>query len=147
LEHLDSEGERMDSDGDGTFDALDPDDDGDGIPTWVEGVWDADGDGVPNYLDLNSDGDDLGDDRAEGGDAYEDGLPLPDTDGDGIPDFLHPAPDVFGDGDTGDLPPPTESPGCACDAASGRPLSGLLALGLLALASRRRRRSGLHGAA
>jgi hypothetical protein len=58
-----------DTDGDGTVDFLDTDDDGDGLPTSVEydtGLisldpnteWnDVDGDGIPNYLDTDSDGD------------------------------------------------------------------------------------------
>jgi hypothetical protein len=51
-----------DSDGDGTADWLDPDDDGDGLPTGEEGTGDADEDGVPDYLD-----------------PLEDGAPLPDA--------------------------------------------------------------------
>ncbi len=64
-----------DSDGDGVIDALDEDDDGDAIPSLLEGWDDADGDGVPNALDLDSD-DDLSADEAEGsGDVDEDGVP------------------------------------------------------------------------
>ena len=49
--------EHGDSDGDGVLNKLDPDDDGDGIPTSEEGRVDVDGDGIPSYLDLDSDGD------------------------------------------------------------------------------------------
>ena len=37
------------------------DEDGDGIPDWLEGSGDSDGDGIPNYLDLDSDGDGIPD--------------------------------------------------------------------------------------
>jgi hypothetical protein len=46
-----------DLDGDDLIDALDPDDDGDGIPTATEGLIDLDGDGVPACYDDDSDGD------------------------------------------------------------------------------------------
>ena len=49
--------EHGDFDGDGVLNKLDPDDDGDGIPTSEEGLVDVDGDGIPGYLDLDSDGD------------------------------------------------------------------------------------------
>jgi hypothetical protein len=49
----------LDSDGDGRIDVLDPDDDGDGVPSVLEGDKDIDGDGIPNYLDTDSDGDGL----------------------------------------------------------------------------------------
>ncbi|GIR72766.1 MAG: hypothetical protein CM15mP75_2780 [Flammeovirgaceae bacterium] len=88
--------------------------DNDGIPNSEEGYGDSDGDGIPNYLDLDSDNDGIPD-VVEGGDGDldtngdgmidendegfedldEDGMaddsedtPQPDTDGDGIPDFL-----------------------------------------------------------
>ena len=58
-------GSPRDSDGDGTIDALDADDDGDGVDTADEdangngspGDDDSDGDGIPNFLDEESDGD------------------------------------------------------------------------------------------
>ncbi|MDP3274296.1 MAG: hypothetical protein Q8Q09_03820 [Deltaproteobacteria bacterium] len=93
-----------DSDMDGIIDALDPDDDGDSIPTATELRLDEtmgddfDGDGIPSYLDLDSDGDGLAD-RAEG---------IVDRDMNGRPDFLDPADDS--DGDT--VPNSVERGGC-----------------------------------
>jgi hypothetical protein len=62
----------LDTDMDGRIDALDPDDDGDGIPTLTErrldpsAMDDLDGDGTPTHRDTDSDGD--GDpDREEAG--------------------------------------------------------------------------------
>ncbi len=77
----------QDSDHDGLIDALDPDDDNDGILSRDEDVNkdsspindDTDNDGVPNYLDANDDGDNKLT-IAEGA--------LNDTDKDGIPDYL-----------------------------------------------------------
>ncbi len=77
----------QDSDHDGIIDALDNDDDNDGILTKLEDLNkdstaindDTDADGVPNYLDANDDGDDLLT-KAEGS--------VLDTDGDGILDYL-----------------------------------------------------------
>ena len=90
----------IDTDGDGKIDALDTDDDGDGIPTKGEdknadgdknpatNPTDTDNDGKPNYLDADDDGDGKltknEDDNTDG-----DGNPQTnprDTDGDGIPD-------------------------------------------------------------
>jgi MYXO-CTERM domain-containing protein len=115
-------------DGDSTIDALDTDDDGDGIPTADEGLEDYDGDGLPNYLDDDSDGDGLSD-AAEGTD---------DTDGDGAPDFLDTIEDQF---DTGGIPDPPdlEDPGCGCASSTAVPVSGLWTLLLGALFLRRRR--------
>ncbi len=102
-----------DHDGDGVPDTLDLDDDDDGIPDTVEGNGDSDGDGVPDYFDLDSDNDGIPDVIEAGGtDANGDGviddysdadgdglsdnvdptqggtpLPVPDTDGDGVPDY------------------------------------------------------------
>ena len=77
-----------DTDGDGVVDALDPDDDNDGISSLTEWTVDVDGDGipdtdvdddgVPNSLDTDSDGDGISD-SIEGED---------DVDYDGIPDFV-----------------------------------------------------------
>lgn len=72
-----------DTDRDGVIDALDPDDDGDGIPTLVElsfGPYtqDTDGDGIPDYRDSDADGDGIPD-GLEGTD---------DVDGDSLPNFL-----------------------------------------------------------
>ena len=109
----------VDTDGDGKIDALDPDDDGDGIPTLEEILadvdgdnkadMDVDGDGIPNHQDLDSDGDSLTD-RVEG---------TRDTDGDGIADYI----DFTGDYVGG---------GC------GGGQSGGLLLSLLVIARRRR---------
>jgi hypothetical protein len=69
-----------DSDGDGTIDALDEDDDGDGISSIAEdaGLAAPDGAGIDNRLDEDSDGDGVPD--AE--ESTDDG------DGDGIPAYL-----------------------------------------------------------
>lgn len=99
-----------DYDGDGVPDATDLDDDNDGIPDSVEGNSDQDGDGIPNRLDRDSDNDGITDASEAGGtDANGDGiidgfvdingdglsdplattpLSVPDTDGDGKPNFL-----------------------------------------------------------
>ena len=86
----------VDTDGDGTIDALDTDDDddcvltidedpnGDGDPTNDN----TDGDGSPNYLDNDDDGDGV---LSCLEDANGDGDPTnDDADGDGIPDYLEP---------------------------------------------------------
>ena len=78
-----------DSDSDGDIDALDNDDDGDGISTAVEGVLDSDGDGDPDYLDLDSDDDGINDEVEGDGDPDLDGVPSyldDDSDGNGIDD-------------------------------------------------------------
>jgi uncharacterized protein (TIGR03382 family) len=65
----------LNNDGDGLIDALDPDDDNDGIDTAVEGTLDLDRDGAPNYLDLDSDGDGISDaEEGASSDADCDGL-------------------------------------------------------------------------
>ena len=96
----------LDTDGDGTLNINDADDDGDGIPTVDEhfvgpGRWafipapcrspghrfhiynlnDPDQDGIPSYLDDDADGDGTHDSPA---DTEED------NDGDGVPDYLDP---------------------------------------------------------
>ena len=84
----------IDTDGDGIIDALDPDDDGDGVLTVDEDIDmdgdptndDTDGDGIPDYLDADDDGDSIltRDEDLDGdGDPRND-----DTDGDGIPNYL-----------------------------------------------------------
>ncbi|MBI1294095.1 hypothetical protein GC175_03940 [bacterium] len=116
-----------DTDADGVPDSIDIDDDNDGIPDSVEGHMDTDGDGIPNSQDRDSDGDGIDDViEAGGSDPDKDGiigtgpivdsngdgladivdpdsggtpLPLPDADGDGIPDYLESAiADADGDG-------------------------------------------------
>ena len=90
-----------DSDGDGTPDQLDPDDDGDGVPTADESYDfdadptddDTDGDGAPDYIDADDDGDGIAtlDEDSDGdGDPTND-----DVDGDGTPNYL----DTDSDGD------------------------------------------------
>ncbi len=91
-----------DRDADGLIDALDPDDDGDGLSTVIEGEADQEcvgnpRDGIPNYLDRDSDGDGIldKDERPAAADSDLDGLadrldclddgPDGDQDGDGLP--------------------------------------------------------------
>ncbi|MEZ4319840.1 MAG: hypothetical protein R3F61_20175 [Myxococcota bacterium] len=120
-----------DSDNDGLADSVDADDDGDGVPTAVEGTVDSDGDGTPDYRDRDDDGDTVptaneatGDTDGDGDldrlDDDDDGDGIPtrdedrdssgnalndDTDGDGTPDFLD-------DDDDGDgIPTAEEEPG------------------------------------
>jgi len=89
----------QDSDGDGIIDALDNDDDNDGILTQFEDINkdgtaindDTDQDGVPNYLDGNDDGDSRLT-KEEGG--------TKDSDGDGILDYLDKNDDVKGKAST-----------------------------------------------
>lgn len=107
------EGEGLDTDRDGILDIIDPDDDGDGIPTIeedskVDGLGngngdplddDYDNDGVRNYLDPDNEGDyvwDIIEDKYAGND---DGDPRNDDfDGDGIPNYV----DTDDDGDGAD---------------------------------------------
>ena len=83
-----------DTDVDGIFNVLDPDDDGDSIPTEVEAIvtkstnayLDTDGDGTPNYLDDDDDDDGtptIDEDYNGDGDPTND-----DTNNNGIPDYL-----------------------------------------------------------
>lgn len=70
----------LDTDNDMIINALDPDDDGDGILTAIEladGLihgFDVDNDGIPNWLDTDSDGDGILDEN-ETADADQDGIP------------------------------------------------------------------------
>lgn len=89
----------IDTDGDGIHDAVDTDDDNDGLSDLQEGngVVDTDGDGIPDSLDTDSDNDGIPD-AQETGDSDGDGIPdsqepnntdvSTDTDGDGIPDDI-----------------------------------------------------------
>ncbi len=119
-----------DSDFDGIYDALDPDDDDDGVPTAEEGLGDPDGDGVPNYLDRDSNGDGA-DDTVAGASA--------DADCDGFVDNL----DLDNeDGPCADSPNPYvperyERQPCSC---ASSPSTGWLAVGLAFLGLVRRRR-------
>jgi heat shock protein beta len=131
-----------DTDEDGIPDVLDTDDDGDGIPTLIEGSYDTDGDTIPNYLDLDSDGDGKSDaeESLDGTDIYADG------DCDGIYDYLDaeeedgPCMNV-GEEDTGTPPPPVEE-GCGgCANAAGRGSLGLWMILLAGVFTRRRERA------
>ena len=88
-----------DSDDDGVIDALDTDSDNDGIADAIEGH-DGDADGVPDFapLDMDDDNDGLDDgydtDMAGGVVA-----PLPDSDGNGVPDYQDPGEDDGTDSD------------------------------------------------
>jgi uncharacterized repeat protein (TIGR03803 family) len=72
----------IDTDGDGLADALDVDDDNDGILDSIENANgpDTDGDGIPNSLDLDSDNDGILDVIESGNDVF-------DINGDGYIDF------------------------------------------------------------
>ncbi len=66
---------NCDADGDGVLDAVDLDDDNDGIPDTVEGTVDSDGDGAPDSRDLDSDNDGIMDVvEAGGSDPDNDGI-------------------------------------------------------------------------
>ncbi|MCO4745248.1 MAG: hypothetical protein KC912_10710 [Proteobacteria bacterium] len=122
--------ELTDTDADGRPNALDTDDDGDGILTATELEnsaapptldHDTDGDGTPDYLDLDSDDDGLLD-EVEG---------AADDNQDGTPNYLEP----YEPGETQD-PPDLDDPGCGCTQA---PLQLGAVVLLLPLALRRRR--------
>ena len=85
-----------DTDGDGVINALDSDDDNDGVLSRYEnyknaGVLgtDTDSDGTPDYLDMDDDGDGIATSQ-EVPDANKDGNPndAVDTDSNGVPDYL-----------------------------------------------------------
>lgn len=89
-----------DSDSDGLTDAVDEDDDGDGVPTLVEGPVDTDGDGTADFLDRDDDDDGVATANEFAGDTDGDGLVDrldPDDDGDGTPTAEE---DRNGDGNT-----------------------------------------------
>ncbi|CAA6810699.1 MAG: Unknown protein [uncultured Thiotrichaceae bacterium] len=85
----------LDTDNDGRLDVVDFDDDGDTIPTVLEGSEDLDKDNIPNYLDTDSDGDKLLD-------AHEVKLSYQDIDQDKVDDIfdadIKKMPDENGDG-------------------------------------------------
>jgi len=113
-------------------DIINLDNDNDGIPNTVEGDADQDADGIPNFQDLDSDNDGITDNREAGGvdadsngivddlvdsnnDGLDDGvatnpLPVPDTDGDGLADYLD------SDSDQDGLPDLLEAGGTDADA-------------------------------
>ncbi|NIR36359.1 MAG: VWA domain-containing protein, partial [Actinobacteria bacterium] len=75
-----------DSDGDGTYDFLDLDSDGNGISDSDEWTADRDADGIPDFQDDDNDGDGIPDSIELGDDPS---API-DYDGDGLPDYLDP---------------------------------------------------------
>ena len=104
----------LDSDGDGRIDALDYDDDNDGLPSFLESKIDTDKDGIKDYLDKDSDNDGVADGTESGvlnkdknldgiddafdtqragaidenGDGIDDNFKLPDYNQDGVADYL-----------------------------------------------------------
>ncbi len=104
----------LDSDNDKRIDAVDYDDDNDGLPTFLESQKDTDKDGVKDYLDTDSDNDGLMDGKEAGalnqdknldgiddafdsarsgaidknGDGIDDNFKLPDHNNDGIADYV-----------------------------------------------------------
>ena len=116
----------LNTDGDDLIDALDLDDDGDGLPTDDEGAFDWDRDGLVNYLDPDADGDGV-DDGTEG---------LLDSDGDGAPNFL----DDFEDSFQPVAPALPLAAGVSCSSTGGSPGWMAAPLALLGLLGLRRRR-------
>jgi uncharacterized protein (TIGR03382 family) len=125
-----------DTDGDGKIDALDDDDDGDGVLTKQE-IADAkaagksddvDGDGKKNWLDNDADGD-----------GVLDGAEASDSDGDGVPDYLIGL--NGGASSSGDVNAPgsVEGGGCNTGGADANSLAPI-ALALVGLLRRRRTR-------
>ncbi|WGK64583.1 hypothetical protein [Croceiramulus getboli] len=102
LERIEVDGNVLDTDGDGIPDYFDFDDDGDNVPTNLEGVvlnedgtidvensLDTDGDGILNYLDPDDDGDGV---LTRNEDANQDLNPTNDTtDPEVGDDYLNPA--------------------------------------------------------
>jgi MYXO-CTERM domain-containing protein len=123
-----------DTDNDGIIDALDDDDDNDGLLTIDEGIEDVDQDGLPNHIDTDSDGDGL-DDMAEN----PNGDVTLDDDCDGTPNFQDfidgDGPCAVGTGDTGDT---DDGGGCGC-ASSANPVGAAGLVLLAGLLVRRRR--------
>lgn len=71
----------LNHDNDQRIDALDSDDDNDGLPTVFEQQQDSDNDGIPDYLDTDSDNDGISD-------GEEAGMTLQDSDHDGIDNLV-----------------------------------------------------------
>ena len=109
-----NQNQPLDTDNDGVINALDYDDDNDGLPTYLEGKQDSDNDGIVDYLDPDSDNDGISDGEEAGvlsqdknldgiddafdlsrdgaednnGDGIDDNVKLPDHNNDGKPDYL-----------------------------------------------------------
>ena len=79
IEVGDNPSQPLNHDNDKRIDALDSDDDNDGLPTIFEKKQDYDKDGIPDYLDSDSDNDGISD-------GEEAGMTLLDSDHDGIDD-------------------------------------------------------------
>lgn len=82
-----------DIDHDGILNYLDVDSDNDTISDQVEGTGDRDGDTIPNFLDENDDDGPLGDLDGDGVSNQDEGFSEPsppDSNDDGIPDYLDP---------------------------------------------------------
>ena len=92
-------GSAVDTDDDGTIDALDTDADGDGFDDSTEGTTDTDADGTADYRDTDSDDDGLSDTTEL---SLSTSRTVVDSDGDGIDDFVETdggsAVDTDGDG-------------------------------------------------
>jgi outer membrane protein OmpA-like peptidoglycan-associated protein len=134
----------LDTDGDGTIDALDTDSDDDTIPDAVEAgdddletdPVDSDGDGLPDYRDTDSDDDGLSDEEEVT--WYLTDPTKSDTDGGGAGDFLevtdhHSDPNDPTDDFRGWFEEGARVQGGGCGAAGGA-MPGALALALLLVA-------------
>ena len=153
----------LDTDGDGTIDALDTDSDDDGLNDQnevgeISDPRDTDEDGIPDYRDSDDDGDGI-----PTADELDGGSPV-DTDGDGIPDHrdvdsdgdgVYDAAEGMGDNDGDGVPnyldngsdygtatepmePTGRGFGWGCSTTGSAPLGWLFGLPLLLLARRRR---------
>lgn len=119
LSEVGSASRPKDSDGDKIIDALDSDDDNDGIPTKQEGRGDNDLDGIPNYLDTifnppNPDADSDGDGIKNGVENPEilsgQHIAFLDTDGDFLPNALDLDSDNDGKSDASEWANPLGAP-------------------------------------
>lgn len=133
--------EPSDQDGDGLPDYLDADSDNDGIPDVIEGNIDSDLDGMPDYLDTDSDADGIPDQLEQDllpplsgtdsdSDGIDDSLDVDNTGGvdsnaDGIDDALAPA-DSDADGSPDHIDPDSDGDGVPDSLGAGNlpPLSG-----------------------
>ncbi|MEN0063313.1 MAG: MopE-related protein [Myxococcota bacterium] len=123
-----------DFDGDELIDALDPDDDGDGVDTRTEGPVDTDGDGMLDPYDLDSDGDGILDAEESLDDLDCDGRPeRVDAVNDALCDREGPVDDV-----PSDIPPAWF---CQTGGGPSGALGGLVVLALITAGFRRRRPS------